>query len=741
MAWKKERSPRTGPASRGSATLSGIVERVTFHTEDSGYTVMKVTVPKRSEPVTVVGSLPEVTEGEEIEATGAWVDDRQYGRQFKADRIQARVPDSLEGIERYLGSGLIEGIGKKYAKRVVAKFGKEVFEIIDHASRRLEEVEGIGPKRRRLIKASWDKQRAVREIMVFLHENGISTARALRIYKTYGDQSVEVLRKDPYKLAQDIHGVGFKTADEIAGQLGLRGDAPPRILAGLLHVLGEAATQGHTALPKEMLVEEAEKLLTVGTGQVEVILDQALSEDRFVEEASAGLRNGVSLIYTPDLFRAEVETARILKDFASREVSYPEIQVERALTWCEKRIGHGLAPGQKDAIRTALENRLTVITGGPGVGKTTVLRSLLEIVGAKKVRPVLAAPTGRAAKRLAESTGLEAATLHRLLEFQPGSGWGRNRERRLEGDLFVIDEVSMVDIVLMRRFLEALPDTAHVVLVGDADQLPSVGPGTVLKDVIASGVAAVARLTQIYRQAEASHIVTTAHRINEGEMPSLETPGSVEESDFFFISRTDPESIAGTIVELVRDRLPRRFGFDPVKDIQVLTPMNRNRLGTVALNADLQAAVNPPGEFKFEVERFGRKYRQGDKVIQTLNDYDKGVFNGDIGVIAEIAMDPVRVGVRFEDGRVADYEPAELDELQPAYAITIHKSQGSEFPAVIVPVSTQHFVMLRRNLIYTGITRGKKLVVLVGDPKALAMAVKTDDSRERYSGLLARLRG
>lgn len=717
--------------------ITGEVESVVFHNEENGYTIMKLRPDGRGrEPLTVVGCLPGVTPGEKVHATGRWTDDRQYGKQFRADTVQAETPQSRKGIERFLGSGLIDGIGKEYASRIVKKFGENVFDIIDHTSQRLEEIQGIGPKRRRQIKKSWQQQRAVREIMVFLHGNGISTARALRIFRTYGDESVDILRANPYRLASDIAGVGFKTADGIARKMGISADSPRRLAAGIEFVLGEASGRGHCALPRESLLEEAGETLGISEPAIlDGVLSRLQKEEKVVEEQGLG---GQRLIYLPDLFHAEAAVAGRIRRLASQPAGHPPIDPERALEWFEKKSGFEFGEEQRGAVTEALRNRFLIITGGPGVGKTTILNAVLEILAAKKVTPVLCAPTGRAAKRLSESTGRDAGTIHRLLETRPDGGFVHNRAKPLEGDLFVADEASMIDIRLMHSLLDAIPDDGHVLLVGDVDQLPPVGPGTVLRDLIDSGAVPVSRLTRIFRQAEASRIITTAHAINAGRMPDLET-ASGSDSDFFFIERGDPQSILDTLVEVVGNRLPARYGYDPLRDIQVLTPMNRDSLGTVNLNKLLQQALNPPAELKFEIERFGVTFRTGDKVIQTRNNYDHEVFNGDIGVIAEITTEPVKIRVVFDKLRQVEYEPGELDELQPAYAITIHKSQGSEFPAIVIPVSTRHYIMLQRNLIYTGITRGKRLVVLIGEPRALAMAVKNQESRRRFAGLRARL--
>ncbi|MCC6883952.1 MAG: ATP-dependent RecD-like DNA helicase [Verrucomicrobiales bacterium] len=722
----------------GESRLAGSVETVIYHNEQNGYTVMKVVPEKarREDWVTVVGSLPTVNPGEDIQARGEWVRDPVHGRQFRAREIAAFTPKSIGGIERFLGGGLIDGIGREYASRIVKKFGTGVFEVLDQASQRLEEVEGIGPKRRRQIRESWQRQRGVRDVMVFLHSQGISTARALRIYKTYQEDAVRILRENPYQLARDIAGVGFRTADAIARGMGQEPESPARIAAGLAWVLDTAAEQGHCALLRAELVERAEKALEIGPGLVEPVLD------RLIREASLEMDQcgGETLIFLPELRAAEIKAAEILRRLVQLPSEYPEIDVEKALAWCERETGQVLGGEQRQAVAASLHSRVLVITGGPGVGKTTILNTVLRILGAKKVRSLLCAPTGRAAKRLSESTGHEAVTLHRLLEGEPRGGFKKNLEHPLQGDLVVVDEGSMIDIHLFAALLAALPRNGHLLLVGDSDQLPSVGPGSVLRDIIDSSLVPVFRLTQIYRQAGQSRIIRAAHAINGGHVPDFPrqaAPG--EREDYFFLPRDDPPAILDTLVGLVRDRLPRKYGFDAARDIQVLTPMNRNLLGTKNLNQVLQEALNPPGEWKYEIERFGVTFRTGDKVIQTRNNYDHEVFNGDIGWIREISTDPLKIKVVFDGLREVAYEPGELDELQLAYAITIHKSQGSEFACAVIPVSTQHYVMLQRNLFYTGVTRGKKLVVLVGEEKALALAVKTADSQKRRTGLRARL--
>jgi exodeoxyribonuclease V alpha subunit len=717
-----------------SETLSGLIERVTFHSEESGFSVLRVKAKGHREPVTVIGSLAGPNAGEWIEATGRWQRDPRHGLQLKAETLRTSPPSSREGIEKYLASGLIHGIGPVYAKKLVAHFGEALFDVIDTCSARLEEIDGIGPGRRRRIKDAWAEQKAVREIMVFLHSCGASTSRAVRIFKLYGDAAIEKVRADPYALARDIHGIGFKTADQIAEKVGIARNSPLRARAGIDHVLLEAADQGHCALPVDRLSEAAHGLLQAADAPVEAALEEMIAADRLIRERIGDL----TLVFSPAMRRAEQEIAARINRMTEFGPTLPSIDPEKAIPWCEARTGKQLAGQQRAALGEALRKRLLVITGGPGVGKTTLIHSLLLILRAKEVRCLLCAPTGRAAKRMSEATGIEAKTIHRLLEFDPRTGdFSRCPEHPLECDLLVVDETSMVDVPLMAKLLRALPDRAHALLVGDPDQLPSVGPGLVLRDLIACPHVPVVRLDQIFRQAAASRIVGNAHRVRQGQLiePSADAAAA---SDFFVIERDTPEAIQAALLALVTERIPRRLGCDAADGIQVITPMNRGSLGTQALNALLQDALNPAKEPDTAVERFGWHYRTGDKVIQTRNNYDKDVFNGDLGRVGPIDAEEKTVAVAFE-GRAVPYAFHELDELAPAYAITVHKSQGSEFPAVVLPLSTQHFPMLQRNLLYTGMTRGKRLVVLVGQQKAIAMATRNNETARRYSGLAARL--
>ena len=675
----------------------------------------------------MVGHAATVAPGEWITASGEWVNDRTHGQQFKARFIRTAAPSSVEGIEKYLGSGMIRGIGPVYARKLVRAFGEKVFDVIEAEPERLREVTGIGKVRAKRITDAWAEQKVVREIMVFLHSHGVGTARAVRIFRTYGADAVQVMTENPYRLARDIRGIGFVTADAIAMKLGIEKTAMVRVRAGIGHALAEAMDEGHCGLPEEELGPLAARLLEVPAELIRTALDLELADGTVVADTVGD----TPCIFLGGLHRAERAIAGRLLEIATGAPPWPRIDPDKALPWVQQRTGLALAPGQADAVRTALASKVSVITGGPGVGKTTIVNAILRILAAKDVDILLCAPTGRAAKRMSEATGFEAKTMHRLLEVDPRTGgFKRDGENPLDCGLLVVDETSMVDVLLMRSLLAAVRDGSALLIVGDVDQLPSVGPGQVLADVIASGAVPVVRLTEVFRQAARSRIVTTAHGINRGAIPDLSRPEG--ESDFYFVAAEDPETAVSRIVELVKTRIPRRFGLDPVRDIQVLCPMNRGGAGSRSLNIELQAALNPGGERK--VERFGWTFAPGDKVMQIENDYDKEVYNGDIGQVADVDPEAGELSARFE-GRDLLYGFGELDALVPAYAATVHKSQGSEYPAVVIPVLTQHYAMLKRNLLYTGVTRGKRLVVLVGQKKAVAIAVRNASGRRRWSKL------
>lgn len=680
--------------------LAGLVERVTFHSTESGFCVLRVKARGHRDLVTTVGHAAMISAGEWVTASGSWINDRNHGPQFKAHFLKTHAPSTLDGIEKYLGSGMIRGIGPVYAKRLVKMFGKDVFDVIEAEPERLREVDGIGPKRADKITAGWSDQKVIREIMVFLHEHGVGTARAVRIFKTYGTDAVQVMSENPYRLAKDIRGIGFRTADLIAEKLGIEKTAMIRVRAGISFALTEAMGDGHCGLPRADLIGLAGKLLEVPAS----LIESALAEELAEETVTADYVGDADCIFLTGLYLAERGTAEQLKRICAGSLPWPDIDADRALPWIEQKTGLSLAESQAEAVRLALKSKVMVVTGGPGVGKTTIVNSILRILAAKQVKLLLCAPTGRAAKRMTEATGMEAKTIHRLLEFDPKAfGFKHDLENPLECDLLVVDESSMVDVLLMQSLMKAIPSHAGLLIVGDIDQLPSVGPGQVLADVIGSGAVPVVRLTEVFRQAAQSKIITTAHAINAGRLPDLTPPEG--DTDFYFVPTADPEQAVPRIVELVSKRIPRKFGFDPIKDVQVLCPMNRGGVGARSLNIELQAALNPAGEKK--VERFGWTFAPGDKVMQIENDYDKDVYNGDIGMIEDVDLDEGEVAVNFDERRVT-FVFGELDTLVPAYAATIHKSQGSEYPAVVIPVMTQHYAMLQRNLIYTGVTRGKK---------------------------------
>jgi len=708
-------------------SIQGTIERVTFHSPDSGFCVLRVHVKGYRELVTVVGQAPIINSGEFIEAVGIWKNDPQYGLQLSTFSLKSVTPTSIDGIQKYLASGLIKGIGTVYAQRLVAVFGSEIFDIIETNPRRMLEVEGIGKKRCDKIVKAWETQKKIKEIMIFLYANGVGTSKAVRIYKTYGDNAIELIQENPYRLAQDIYGIGFITADTIAQKMGIEKTSLIRARAGIRYALFEEVSNGHCGFPKEQLIPLAAELLEIPIDIIEQAIQSELKESSVISDSI----DSVECLFIPSLHYYEKYIAERIQLLSDGKMKWSEINGEKAIEWVEGKLAISLAENQKKAVQAAIQSKLMVITGGPGVGKTTIVNSIIKILDAKKLRILLAAPTGRAAKRLSESTGMESKTIHRLLEFDPAERkFKRDIDNPLECDLLVIDETSMVDVQLMCSLLKAVPVDASVILVGDVNQLPSVGAGQVLSDIIQSQSVTVVILNEIFRQAKTSKIVTNSHAINNGDMPDL---SNQLEGDFFFVNAETPEDGIQKIIHIVKDRIPKRWNYDPIKDVQVLCPANIGGMGAKMLNIELQKVLNP--NVLEKIERFGVTFAVGDKVMQIQNNYDKDVFNGDMGFVFGISMDDKEITVSFDDKEIT-YDFDELDELVLAYACTIHKSQGSEYSVVVIPVMMQHFMMLQRNLIYTGVTRGKKLVILVGQRKALSIAIKGKrQNKQRYSKL------
>ncbi len=713
--------------------LSGQVEKVTYYSEESGFTVARLITEAQGAPVTVVGPLMNPRPGEVLQLQGEWQQHAAFGRQFRVQAFKIGIPTTEKNIRNYLGSGQIKGIGPEMASRIVARFGRRTLAVIEADIQRLREVKGIGAKRLAQIEAAWSAHRDLREIMLFLQAHELPTGHAARILKTYGEQAVAVLRHNPYRLADDIRGIGFQTADRMARQLDYDPTAPARVEAGVLHLLAEKAESGHVYSPRSELEKEATALLGIDPVLCAQAVERLAAKKRLVLDTDAAPPQ--TAVYPTALHNCEVSVARHLMRLQHEQGGMPPVDPDRALAWVQPHLGIELADQQKAAVTAALDAQVLIITGGPGTGKTTIIKAIMALQSRHRVRIHLTAPTGRAAKRMAEAAEHRATTIHRLLEysFQKG-GFQRNPDRPLATDLVIVDEASMIDIRLMHHLLQALPRGARLILVGDIDQLPSVGPGNVLRDIIASRRFPVATLTQIYRQARSSAIVRNAHRINAGKMPRWSNDAAG--NDFFFIEREDPEKALGTIVHLVAERIPRRFGLDAVRDIQVLSPMHRGVVGAANLNRALQARLNPVGQ---ELPRGTHTLRVNDKIMQVRNNYDKDVYNGDIGTIRRIGGGGAAVEVDF-DGRGVNYDADELDEIVLAYAMSVHKSQGSEFPAVVVPVLTQHYILLQRNLLYTAVTRGRRLVILVGTPRALALAIKNASQRQRFTALERRLR-
>jgi len=733
-----ERSAGKRPGNAADETFEGTLERIVFAGANGEFTVVRLKVEGQAEPVTAVGTLLGLPVGARLRTTGYFENNPRFGKQFRIVSYSELSPQTLDGIKRYLGAGLIKGIGPEFATRIVARFGDKTLEILDARPERIREVPGIGHTRALAIKKAWAAQRGQREVMVFLQGYGVSPALAARIYKRYGAAAIERVRENPYRLAFDVWGIGFLSADRLAASLGIGKETDMRIEAGVRHGLEEAGSQGHVYLPRERLAQDASVRLEVDLTLVEPAIDRLARRGEIAIEHTDGVDAGVA-VYETGLLRAERAAAEGLGRILHAKCKVLPVEPEQAIARYEKEANISLAPRQAEAIRRALVEPLLVITGGPGVGKTTIVRGIVSTFLRCNLRVALAAPTGRAAKRLQEATGQPAATLHRLLEWRPAEGmFGRNRDRPLEADLLVVDESSMVDIRLCADLVAAVADGTRLLLVGDQDQLPSVGPGMVLRDTIASGAVPVVRLDEIFRQAAQSLIVTNAHRIHAGELPEIDVAPSAaplkDTRDFFFLEKDDPALAAQTIRDLVVTRLPGYYGFSPF-DIQVLTPMHKGDLGAMNLNQLLQEALTAGAE---QLQSGSRVFRVGDRVMQLRNNYDKDVFNGDVGRVARVAREPGELVVTFDE-REVPYASDELDELALAYAATVHKSQGSEYAAVVIPIHTQHFVMLQRSLLYTAVTRGKKLVVLVGTRKALGIAVRNAEVAQRCTRLKDRL--
>jgi len=718
------------------SVIHGLLERISFHNEENDFVVAKLREKDKRELTTIVGNLSGINPGESLKLTGQWVHNKKFGEQFQVESFEVTIPATLFGIQKYLASGLINGIGPIMSERIVEKFGLDTLEVIEKKPERLSEVEGIGPKRISMIRKAWEEQKEIKEIMIFLQGHGVSASYSAKIYKQYGNQSIEIVRENPYRLAHDIYGTGFITADKIAQNLGIDRNSLIRAKAGLLYVLNQLTEEGHVYYPETQLIHKAKEILNVDE-EIIMLAVKELSKEKeiFLEDLDPEGHHRAAFL--APFYVAETGVAQRLINLKESLSNIRPIHPEKAIEWVQQKLNIELAKRQEEAILLAATSKVLIITGGPGTGKTTIITAILRIFQQLRLRILLAAPTGRAAKRMNEATGWEAKTIHRLLEYSPyKGGFKKDQDDPLEADVVIIDETSMVDTLLMYHLLKAIPSHAHLILVGDVDQLPSVGPGNVLKDIIRSGRFTVVTLTEIFRQAQESTIVVNAHKVNQGQFPvskEIDHPGKTH---FQFIQEEDPEKILQNILDLCSERIPRHFRFHPLREIQVLTPMHKGTIGVTNLNVELQKRLNPgpPG-----ITRGAWNFRSGDKVMQIVNNYDKDVFNGDIGLISKIDPEQREAVIEF-DGRLVPYDYSDLDEVVLAYAVSVHKSQGSEYPAVILPVVTQHYMLLQRNLIYTGITRAKKLVILIGTKKALSIAVRNNKPQRRYTLLSERLR-
>lgn len=732
------------PNDDGILEVQGQIEKITYFNEENNYTVAKMRVQGRGDLVTMVGTIPSVTPGEILRLKGRWSNHPRYGEQFMVLSYESVLPATVKGIERYLGSGMIKGIGPVMAKRLVSTFGEETLSIIDHTPERLSEVAGIGEKRIEMIRKAWEDQKEIRDVMIFLQGHGISPAYAVKIYRQYGRDSIQVVRDNPYRLAMDVFGIGFVIADRIAGRLEIPKDSQTRIEAGILYVLQGLADDGHVYYPYGELITKCSGILEIEEKDIPASLKNLAAQNKIViddlQAPPSSLLPSSAPVYLSAFYVADVGITGKMKEIISSPRQLKLVDIGEIVSWAQADLGITLSGRQLAAVKAFINSKIMVITGGPGTGKTTIINAIIRVCNKMGQKVLLAAPTGRAAKRITETTGREAKTIHRLLEYSPAGssgegGFKRNEANPLETDLVVVDEASMVDTLLMHHFLKALPSGATLVLVGDVDQLPSVGPGNVLRDIIDAGCFQVIRLNEIFRQSRRSMIIVNAHRINNGEMP-LAAHGGETLRDFYFFTVEEPDKVLEKVIRLCKEELPSRFGYRPLDDIQVLAPMHRGTVGVANLNAELQKALNSAGQ---EFSRGGKLFKIGDKVMQIRNNYDKDVYNGDIGRITDIDRETQELKVSY-DGRSVSYDFSEIDEIVLAYAISVHKSQGSEYPVVIIPVLTQHYMLLQRNLLYTGVTRGKRLAILIGTKKALAIAVRNSRPQERYTLLRERLK-